>query len=160
MKKWLLVLFPIIVFAQAPKSVQLHGKLSLLKQMTKVYISYRTPQAAVLDSLNPKNGVFTYKTKIKEPVLATIRVFYADSTENKQLESIPLFLEAGKITLTATDFLKKYTVRGSAAHKDYLLLTAQEKPYSGALEPLYETWKQYNNDGNTAAQEAVERQID
>lgn len=160
MKTWLLLLLPVAAFAQRPKPVLVHGELRLAQPVAQVFISYRTPDGTVLDSVQPKKGVFTYKTNVAEPTLATLSVSYNDSTGIRKSEPVPLFLQTGKIIFTAKDSLKNYTVRGSAAHTGYLHLTAQEKPYADSMDVLYDAWSRYHKEGNAAAQEATEQQID
>lgn len=161
MKRLLLLLFPVTSFAQSSKSVQVSGALVLPQPVAKVYITYRTSDAVVTDSVQPENSVFTYKAKLAEPTLATIRVGYGGKGfEKNGMESIQLFLQPGNITLRAKDALKNYTVQGSAAHDDYLLLAAQQKPYADSLNKLYKAWDQYSPQNGKDAQKAVELQID
>jgi len=158
--KWLFgILFPVMAFAQSSKPVQLSGTLRLAQPADKVYISYRTPDAAVTDSITLKNDAFNYKTTLAEPTLAQLWVRYKNRTQVVP-ERIPVFLQPGTITLTATDSLKAYTVTGSAAHADYEKLAALQKPYNDSLNKLYEAWDRYNSPKDKEAQQAVETQID
>lgn len=159
---WMVVLLPVMAAAQKPKDVRLKGNLQLNKPVELVYISYRNGDNAVNDSLHPANGSFTYKGKIAEPVLATVRVRYAkaEGDSRPKMEMISLFLEPGKISLTAKDSLKNNTVKGSDAHADYLKLAESQKSYSSSLEQLYQEWSRLGKEKNKEGQSLVELRID
>lgn len=161
MKRFVLLALPVFALAQAPKPVLVTGVLQLPQPVAQVYISYHTPGAAVTDSVQPKKNVFTYKTMLAEPTLATLRVRYAGAAADKnEMTFVSIFLQPGKIKLTAKDSLENYTVKGSPAHGDYLRLTAQEKPYSDASEKLYAVWTQYGRENNREGQKATELKMD
>jgi peroxiredoxin len=159
---WILLLLPVMAAAQKPKELKLKGNLALSKPVDLVYISYRNGDNSVNDSLQPAKGSFTYKSRIAEPVLATVRVRYAkaDGESRPKMEMIPLFLEPGKITLTAKDSLKNHTVKGSEAHDDYRKLVDRQKTYNNSLEQLYQEWSRYGKEKNKEAQSLVESRID
>lgn len=158
MKGWFLLLLPVLAGAQTPKAVQLTGKLLFQKPIQAVYITYRTPDAAVTDTLASPNGTFVYKTKIAEPTLALLHVVYIDTAT--QPERVPLFLQPGKISFTATDSLENYSVKGAPAHEDFKKLLAAQKPYDDSLDQLYDLWDAVKKDGNADSLQAVEAQID
>lgn len=159
---WILLLLPVMAAAQKPKEVKLKGNLQLNKPVDQVYISYRNGDNSVNDSLEPGNGSFTYKAKIAEPVLATVRVRYAkaEGESRAKMEAVPLFLEPGKITLSAKDSLKNHTVKGSDAHEDYRNMVDRQKVYTSSLEQLYQEWSRYGKEKNKEAQSLVEARID
>jgi peroxiredoxin len=157
-----LFLIPALAFAQSPKEVKVKGKLNSFRPVDWVYITYRTPDNTVTDSFQMKGTKFTYKAKIAEPVLATVRVKYVPLSPDvkPKLESAPLFLEPGTIHFSAKDSLKNTKVSGSVAHKDYMALTEKQKPYNESLTKLYEDWSRFGKEKNKEAQNRVEAQID
>ena len=161
--KWIwFLLLPLAATAQKPKQMKLKGNLKLSKPVEWVYVMYRTTENTVTDSLQTANGTFTYKSKIAEPVLATIRVKYVQQAGDARpkTESIPLFLEPGTISITAMDSLKNHTVKGSDAHRDYLEITSHQKEYSTQLNRLYDEWSRHGKEKNKEAQAVVEARID
>lgn len=160
MKRFIFLLLPVLAFAQSKNNMQLTGSLALPQPVAKVYLSYRTPAATVSDSLQPKKGLFIYKTTLAEPTLATMRIIYQNNSGIENPEPIQFFLEPGKLHLLVKDSLKAFTLNGSAAQTDFLKLTAQQKPYDDSLNHLYDAWTRYDNEKNKAAQQTVEAQID
>ena len=158
----ILLVFPAIAFAQGEKEFKINGKLDLAKSIDWVYVSYRKPDNTVMDSFQMKGKEFTYKGKIAEPTLATLRVKYvADAPGTKpKTEVLPLYIQPGKINVSAKDSLKNNKVSGSAAHKDYMALNDQQKKYNTSLTALYDDWSRYGKEKNKEAQDKVEAQID
>src|SRR5688500_6234461 len=142
---WILLLLPVMAAAQKPKEVKLKGNLQLSKPVEQILISFRNGDNTVNDTLQPDNGSFTYKARIAEPVLANFRVRYLKQPgeERAKMEAIPIFLEPGKVSITAKDSLKNNTVKGSDAHKDYLQITEENKTYSLQINKLYEEWSRH-----------------
>src|SRR5215217_5092503 len=103
MKYLFLLLLPLGVLAQPSRNVHLTGTLQLPQPVAQVYISYRTPDAAVNDSVQPKNGTFVYKTTLAEPMPVTLQVRYINGMVNQRSGRLTLFLEPGKLLLTVTD---------------------------------------------------------
>jgi peroxiredoxin len=153
---------PVLAIGQKPKEFKVNGTLNVSKPVDWVYISYRTADNTVLDSFQVKDNKFTYKGKIAEPTLAQVRVKYKPLTPEARpkMEAAPLYLEQGKIKFNVKDSLKNYTVTGSSAHKDYLLLLDQQKTYDASLTKLYADWSQFGKEKNKEAQNRVEAQID
>jgi peroxiredoxin len=155
-----LLLLPLGVLAQRSQKMQLTGTLQLPYPVAQVYLSYRTPNAAIYDSVKPKSGTFVYKTLLAEPTPVTLQVRYVDGMMSQKSRPVILFLQPGKMVLTVKDSLEHYTVTGSPAHDDYQQLAAQLKPYENALNKLYDKWDGYSGGNNKEAQQAVEAQID
>lgn len=159
---YLLLILPLAGSAQDAKSFKIKGKLNLADPVDWAYISYRTGDNTVNDSFQTNKGKFTYSGKIAEPVLANFRVKFArkEGETKSRAELLQVFLEEGKITLSAKDSLKTNTVSGSEAHKEYKSLVNQQKPYNERLTVLYQDWSKYNKEKNKAEQKKVEEQID
>ena len=157
-----ILIAPAIVFAQSPKDFKIKGEFKSFKPIDWVYISYRTADNTVMDSFQMKGEKFAYKGKIAEPTLASLRIKYAaaETGAKPKFEFAPLFLETGTIKVSAKDSLKNITVKGSTAHKDYLALQEQQKPYNTSLTKLYEDWSRFGKEKNKEAQDRVEAQID
>ena len=157
-----LLLLPIAGWAQSGKDFKLKGKLNLTRPVDKVFIYYRSGDQSINDSFTVKSGKFTYTNKIEEPVLATLQVKYlkGEGEARQKVETVPLFLEGGKINFSAKDSLKNHTVSRSEAHTQYLALVEQEKPYGKQLSTLYESWSKFNKEKNKEELKKVEAQIE
>src|SRR5438270_12994464 len=136
---FLLAFIPVLSFAQpSAKEFQLKGNLKLTRAVDWVYLRYRPADETIVDSVQPVNGSFLFKGTLTEPVMANLVVKYVKQPgDTRSSEFLPVFLEAGKMTLAASDSLKNNTVTGSKAHQEYLKLVALEKPYSDKEDVLY-----------------------
>jgi peroxiredoxin len=159
---YLLLLLPLAGATQDAKTYKIKGKLNLVRPVDWAYISYRTGETTVNDSFQTNKGKFTYTGKIAEPTLANFRVKYANTAGDTKPENeiVQVFLEEGKMSISAKDSLKNYTVSGSEAHTEFKSLVAQQKPYNERLTVLYQDWSKYNKEKNKAEQNKVEEQID
>lgn len=157
-------MLPLAGTAQDAKGFKIKGKLNMARPVDWVYISYRNGETNVNDSFQTNKGKFTYAGKIVEPTLANFRVKYVNKEEETKPrnELVQVFLEEGKISLSAKDSLKNNTVSisGSEAHKEFKSLVEQQKPYNDRLTVLYQDWSKYNKEKNKAEQQKVEDQID
>jgi peroxiredoxin len=159
---YLLLLLPLAGMAQSPQEFKLKGKLNLSRPIEQAYITYRNADDQVSDSFQLKEAKFAYTGKIAEPTLAVFRVKYAPAPgeAKPKVEMIQVFLEEGRINLTAKDSLKNNTVTRSQAHTEFQSLQARQKPYNEKLTLLYQEWSKYNKEKNKAEQKKVEDQIE
>lgn len=156
-----LLLIPVITFAQKKNEFILTGNLALSKPVDWIYVAYRTGDNVVNDSFQTKDGHFSYKGEVQEPALASVRIKYVQSDNEKaKRETIPLFLQPGKIGLTAKDSLQNNIVTGSKAHTDYLILAALQKPFGEKLNSLYEQYSAYYKAKDKEGIKSVEKRID
>jgi peroxiredoxin len=161
MKKLLfLMLLPAVSFAQkANKEFKLKGEFKLMKPVEMVYLSYYNGEERRMDSIPYSGGEFKFEGMIAEPVLASVLVRYAlqPDDERAKRESQTIFLEPGKIEISAKDSLKSgLTVKGSASHQDYVNLNERMKPYNEKLNKLYD---EYSNHAKAKNESAMQKTI-
>lgn len=155
-------LFSILLFgaAQAQSKYTVTGKLTGLKEPSKIFLQYRSGGEWVDDSAIIKNGNFTFKGTVDRPVKATliIRPLNDDGplTYEKQraLDKLEFYLEKAAVSIKGDD-LKTATVKGGKTQKEYLVLQSQLKPYQVKMEPLSEKMMQYFKEKNEAAQKEL-----
>src|SRR5688500_9630612 len=74
MKRLLIAVFAftsIAVSAQTAQSFTIEGELkNIAEPIEKVYLTYRTESEVISDSAVPKNGIYTFKGTLVEPMLA------------------------------------------------------------------------------------------
>ncbi len=162
MKKLLFLILPLSALAQEGKEFKLKADLKLNKTAEMVYLSYRNGDERVTDSLPSAKGELTFKGNIMEPVQAMFRVKYAKQPgeERNKQEAIQLFLEPGTMELKAKDSLLAYDLKGSAAHKDYLELEKELKPFNDRMNALYEEYSRLGKAKDMEGQKKVEASID
>jgi peroxiredoxin len=133
MKRWLIIIMmPLLSNAQSEgKWFDLNGNLKLNKPIDKVYLRYVANESLKIDSTIPHNGQFRFEGKVAEPTDAGLMVkFKGESGSSSQgSDMVEFFLVPGKITINATDSLQNYTIEGSEANKDFLIIKKQLSAY-------------------------------
>jgi peroxiredoxin len=161
-RSFLLLLVPVLSFAQTPKEFELKGKLELSKPVDWVYLRYSFNGQYITDSVQPKNGEFKLKGNIAEPQDASlIAKFKQQSDEKSPREFVQIFLEPSKIEFNAKDSLKNNTVKGSAGNGEFQTLIKQEAAYEPRLEALYNDYdslqKANDKEGMKRIEDAIEQ---
>lgn len=164
----LLFCLPLLAAAQDPgKPFTLNGTLKNLKlQPEMVYLQYPLNGEWKSDSAVITDGKYSFNGKLNEPAQARLRVKYkAGENGTKVAMSGPrdiatVFIQPGKISVTAVDSFSNVTVKGSAVHKAYAALREQEKPYEEKMKPLIEKYREYGKAKDLANQNKVEEEID
>lgn len=164
----LLFCLPLLAAAQDPgKPFTLNGTLKNLKlQPEMVYLQYPLNGEWKSDSAVVNEGKYSFSGKLNEPAQARIRVKYkAGENGTKVAMSGPrdiatVFIQPGKINVTAVDSFSNITVKGSSVHKAYAALRDQEKPYEEKMKPLIEKYREYGKAKDLANQNKVEEEID
>jgi peroxiredoxin len=160
-KLFLLLLLPVVSFAQTPKQFELKGRLSLNKPVEWIYLRYTSGEENRTDSVQPKNGEFKFKGNITEPVVATLLLKFAKQGEEKQQRDlVQLFLEPAKIELLAKDSLKNVSIKGSAGQSDFAALTRQQEAYDNKFQTLYDQYDSLQQAGNKEELKKTEAAID
>ncbi|MEI9810830.1 MAG: DUF4369 domain-containing protein [Bacteroidota bacterium] len=133
MKKLVLLLaVPAFAFIVPPRDeMKIKGTLKLVKPVEWVYLTYRTTDGTVSDSVHLDGGEFNFEQKIVEPVLATLSVRFESEPGQKRpsVDRMQVFLEPGKIKVNVKDSLKFAVVTGSKSHTEFTALTEMLKPF-------------------------------
>lgn len=171
MQKLLFVLALLPLFAAAQdggKTFKLSGKVRNLPDSVKaewIYLNYRSNGESKSDSVQPKNGKYAFTGKISEPVLARLRIKFAETQPGKRpalnyrRDLASVYLEAGKQKIVSTDSFSSVKVSSSKAHAEYAKLNDQTKPYNDKLEPLYTKYNEFAKAKDKANQDKTEEEI-
>lgn len=145
-------LLPTVCFAQnAVKEFSIQGTLKSYKDIPKVYLSYREGDQLVNDSAVVKNGSFTYRGRIAEPTVATLKtVNVPQAAGQSNGDVLELFLEPAKIVVTVKDSLGKGSVKGAAGQAHFAMLKEYERVMRDMTQPLSEAYRKAQAEGNTA----------
>lgn len=164
---FVLAVLPLAAMAQdKDKAFKLSGKTTNLAWPAEwVYLQYRTGGEWKTDSFKVENGSYQFSGFVDEPSLSSIRVKYQESGEKKFISNprrdrVTIFLQPGKIKVVSVDSFSNVTVKGSAAHAEYLKLQALAKPYQEKMEPLYPLYSHFAKAKENKAREKVESVID
>ncbi|MGB3008161.1 MAG: TlpA disulfide reductase family protein [Chitinophagaceae bacterium] len=170
MKKllFLIVLMPFLAKAQKnSQRFKLNGKVQRIAfKPDWVYLQYRTNGEWKTDSLPCSNGKYSFTGEIAEPVLARLRVKYQLDDAGKKVPMVPardmaaIFIQPGRIKVSAVDSFSNVKVKGSVAHKEYEKLKAQEKPFQERMDPLIAKYREYANAKDAVNQAKTEGDLD
>ncbi|WP_276483978.1 TlpA disulfide reductase family protein [Paraflavitalea pollutisoli] len=134
----------------------------------KVYLSYYNTLSKFRfnDSLDV-NGQkqVSFQTYLEEPILAQVRVVPTtpDTSRARRLsarDSYSVYLEPGKIDIAGVDSFSNATVKGSAAHQQYLSLRQSVDSYDKNFTDLYQQYSEARKAKNAAGETRVRKQID
>ncbi|GAA4336180.1 TlpA disulfide reductase family protein [Flaviaesturariibacter amylovorans] len=159
------LLLPAAAFAQGPE-LKLTGTLNNLPNVEWVYLTFRTPDLTIKDSVRVENGTYTIKRSLDEPVLADLAfkgsTAFGRKADGKELREyhLPVFLQPGTIQVTSSDSVQATRVTGSKAHADYEALQAADKPWQEQLNPLYDAYRKAAVAKDAAGMKDAERRID
>lgn len=161
------VLFVTGLNAQEEKSFTLKGSYRNFQQpVWKVYFFYRKEDRMVSDSLEVKDGTYSFSGKVAEPTFAALRVKFKNGADGKPVKAYtqgdyaPLFISDGTIEVSSVDSLSNITVTGSAPHTEYVKLTALLKPVNDQMRAASVVYSQAAKDKNEPARKAAENTID
>jgi thiol-disulfide isomerase/thioredoxin len=159
MKKTIIsMLLSLPLLAAAQKGYVISGKLTDLKEPAKVYLDYGRGAEAFKDSADVVKGKFQFKGTVKSPVQAFVALKRNSDVSKRNPDYIPFYLENSKISLTATDSIKKAIVKGSVTDQENKEMEAPIKPLVDVIIKLnneYETrredtvWKKWAGDSVT-----------
>jgi peroxiredoxin len=168
MKKYLVALAMLLsVSTLAQKNFVVKGSFSNIPlQVQKVLIYYRVDDKNVVDSMEPKNGVYTFSGKIYEPMQATLRAKYLLGPNEKPMRTVSardlvtVFLVPGAVEVSSVDSFGNATVKGSAAHDEYVKLNATLKPVNEVIARYSAEYSKANAAKDEAARKAAEDKLD
>jgi thiol-disulfide isomerase/thioredoxin len=127
----ILVLLPILAAAQ--KNYTLSATISGLQSPAMAYLSYGQGEKAFKDSVDIKDGRFTFKGTVEEPIQAFLTVKHNTPSIPNRSDYFPFFIENSKITITAADSIKNAEIKGSVAEKDSREIEALIRPLTNTI---------------------------
>ena len=170
MKKYLLIAVLLVsatAMAQEEKSFKVKGSMKNFSMpVWKVYLSYRQGDNNVTDSLEPKDGMYTFSGKTVEPVMAQLRVKFQPGPDGKPTRMISgrdfatIYISPGSMEVGSVDSFSNITVKGSKAHEEYMKLTALLKPVNDRMRAASAVYSQTVKDKDEPARKAAENTID
>jgi peroxiredoxin len=142
-------------FAQAPQPFSVTGNVgAVAHKVQKVFFSYQSGGINIEDSALVKGHTYVLPGKISEPVMLFIKAHYSDTSlkYDYRRDYKTLYISPGdRATLTHSDSFAAATVKGSAAHAEFLKLEAAAGVY---LKQINNSWKEiadFKAKGDTVA---------
>ena len=131
-----------------------------------IFLQYRANSEWKIDSVQAKDGKYSFSGMVPEPTAGRIRVRYVLDAAGKKVPTISgrdiavVFLQPGKIKVTNVDSFSNVQVKGSAAHNEYVKLNKLGKTYDERMQPLFEKYSAYAKVKDKENQDKVEKEID
>lgn len=170
MKKLLLSLVLLVSLAgmsQSEQSFQIKGSFNKLAfPVQKIYISYRSGDKNITDSILPVDLTYTVAGKITEPTIGYLRVRFQPGEDGKprKMESsrdfAPVFLTPGNMEVSSVDSFSNVTVKGSKEHEAYMKLVALLKPINTQMSAASAAYSKANREKDEPARKAADERID
>ena len=152
MKKFIFLLaIPFVAFlTPSLNEMTIKGTLQFSEPAEIVFLSYRTVDERITDSVVVKNGKFEFNSKVTEPTLATLSVRFKtlDANGRQKMDRVQLYIEPGKIKVDVKDSLKFAKVSGSESNKAFDAFKILQKPYDIRSNSLNEQYMSFNKDKN------------
>ena len=128
---------PVLVEAQSG-SFTLTGTLGTVSAPARAYLSYGTGNAMKMDSALVRNGSFTFKGTVDNPMQATLFVDRSGAgfSRRRPIPARSLYLEPGTITVISPDSLDNAVAGGTPLNVDNQNLRQQLKPTTDKMTRL------------------------
>jgi peroxiredoxin len=150
MKKVILfLLIPMLGFIwMSEKKGSLKGKMKFAETVEMVFLSYRSGDIRVMDSVVLNNGLFEIEMKAVEPTLATLSVRFAPTVAGAKprIDRMPIFIEPALMNVLVTDSMKFTKVTGSAAHQAFEKYNKLQEPFDERSKLLNDQYMAYRKD--------------
>ncbi len=128
------------------QNLQIKGYLDLWSPAEKVFIYINGNGEKISDSVEVKNKYFKIRMDVDEPVLAYLIVRYQLSSGDSiwRISRIPIFLEPGKIYVSAKGDLHNATVMGSKSQKKFDDFSRKVDQHDKEINKLKTAYHKYN----------------
>jgi peroxiredoxin len=119
---------------------QRHAGFTLTGKITgldsgEIYLSHRSIDSLITDTIQLKNGEFSFAGNTSEPVMYSLNI----ASDPQELD---FFVDNSAIQIAASvDSLDKATVTGSPAEDQFLAYQKVLKPYNDQYEDLYKVYE-------------------
>ncbi|MES2329176.1 MAG: TlpA disulfide reductase family protein [Bacteroidota bacterium] len=170
MKKSLCVLAMVVsvaAVAQTEKPFTIKGSYKNIERpVQKIYLSYRSGDKNVMDSIVPTDGNYAFSGNIAEATQGLIRMRYQPDADGKPVrvvtgrDYISIFLSPDNIAVSSVDSFSNAKVTGSKANDEFVKLTAALKPVNDRSRVLSAEYSKAAAAKDEPARKAAEDKLD
>lgn len=163
MKKYILsvlLLSPVLLFAQ---NFTITGKIAKTNpRVTKVALYYARNGQNILDSVEVKNGTYTFQGNVSQPTRADLLAKYSDGKVEPRMsrDLKTIFIEPGNMSVNSVDSFSNATVSGSRSNAEFERLQTMATPYLRDVQNLGRQAQALANSNNEAQRKNVESRLD
>ena len=156
-----LALLPMSAFAQSGE-YKVNGKIEKLSNSSKVYLIYRTGKTVTTDSVISNRGTFQFKGQLIDPIKARIIVDHngVGIKNLKKADILEIYLEKGKIEVSASDSVFRAQISGSPINDDNKKLSDLIAPIVTKQKALEVEYNAAVKAKNEAAKDEIEKRFD
>lgn len=152
----MVLMLPTLAFANIDGGdIKIKGEIDKSIKVAWVFLSYRTADGSVYDSVKVDDGKFKFEKNIAEPVLATLILKYQIDAAEKPMR-LSLFLEPGNTDIVIKESIENTVVKGNKAHAAYQALNVLAKPYDKQMSDLNEQYKKFYEEKNKEGMESLQ----
>lgn len=170
MKKLLFVLLlaPLCMMGQKkPAPTRISGTIQRLAfEPEWIHFNFRNNGARVHDSVQVKDGKFTYEVTLAEPLLLTLYPAYKTNPDGSKVaikydrDYASVFAGPGKIKISHTDSFANVQVKGSVAHNDFKKLNLALESFTQKQNSLGDQWRAFNKEKNEEGKKKIEEEME
>lgn len=158
-----LMLSPLLSIAQDESNFRLDGTLNNVANMpVRVLLYYPSRGENVMDSVDVRNGKYSFSGTIENPLRADLYARYKNgnaSNLNMSNDILSLFIQPGNIQISSDGTFSNATVTGSAANDEFLKLKAAAAPYENSISPLIAQYNEYKKSNNADSMNSIAARI-
>lgn len=130
-----------------------------------VYLSYAVNGERKSDSVQVKDGQYSFSGQLSTATMGNLRVKYPAGSESSkrrpmQRDYATVFLQGGNITITSVDSFSNVTVTGSKAHEEYVKLSDKAKPFAERRSELSKAYMEARKADNKDEAAKLDAQMD
>jgi peroxiredoxin len=153
--------------AQTEKPFTIKGSFkNFAYPVQKIYLSYRSDDKTVTDSVVPANGNYLFTGKLLESTQASLRVRYEPGADGKPIrmvggrDYISVFLSADNIGISSVDSFSNAKVSGSKTNEEFVKLRAMLKPVNDKMTITGTEYTKASAAKDEPARKAAEAKLD
>lgn len=141
-------------------SYNIDGKIGNVNTQKKVYLQYRIDNKIVTDSSMIKNGIFSFRGKIEEPLEARLILDHTGKglIRSNMRDLKEIYLEQGVIVVNTPDSMFKATVKGGVVNTEAAKYAGIVAPISAKIDGFFK--KNQSEEDTKEKREAAEKQYD
>ena len=130
-----------------------------------VYLGYSVNGERKTDSVQVKDGAYSFSGQLDKPMLGNLRAKYPAGSESSkrrpaQRDFAAVFLENSDITINSVDSFSNIKVTGSKAHDEFVKLNEQTKPFNERLRELSKAYGEARKAENKEEAAKLDAQMD
>lgn len=126
----IILLMPVLLWAQE-QTYTVTGKIGNYNSPTRAYLAYKKEGKNLYDSVDMKNGAFSFSGTLNEPMYAALVIDHAGQgvmNLPRGADMLKLYIDKGVTKITGADSARLANISGSKVTMDFVRLSALINP--------------------------------